>query len=115
MGILGIHWIIGTRVNDCSHLLCHIYSVLIFQFLGTESLETCVILIFSALSFFDVLLVSGNNTPLTIVVVMQLQFANAKLLTINSKTALVLAGFGKVWFSPHRYSLTDSATRVFRR
>ena len=70
---------------------------------------------FSALSFSNVLLVSGNNTPLTIVVVMQSRFANAKLLTINSKTTLVLAGFGKVCFSPHSDSLTDSATRLFRR
>lgn len=62
---------------------------------------------FSTLSFFDVLPVSGNNTPLTIVVVMQLRFANSKLLTINLKTALVLAGFGKVCFSPHSDSLTD--------
>ena len=70
---------------------------------------------FSAMSFFDVLLVSGNNTPLTIVVVTKLRFDNPKLLTINSKTALVLAGFGKVCFSPHSDSLTDSATRLFRR
>ena len=95
--------------------MCHIHLVLVFQFLGTESLETCVILISMLCLFFDVLLVSGNNTPLTFVVVMQLRFANAKLLTINSKTALVLAGFSKVCFSSHSDSLTDSATRLFRR
>ena len=39
MGILGIHWIAGTRVNDCSPL-CHIHSDLNFQLLGIESLET---------------------------------------------------------------------------
>ena len=70
---------------------------------------------FSALSFSDILLVSGNNTPLTTVVVKQLRFANAKSLTINSKTTLVLAGFGNVCFSPHSDSLTDSASRLFCR
>jgi hypothetical protein len=42
MGILGIHWIAGTRVNDCSPLfMSYSLSLKIFhwQFLGTESLE----------------------------------------------------------------------------
>ena len=48
-GDLGIHWIAGTKVGDCSLIIRHIHSVLIFQFLEIESLEMCVSVFFLVL------------------------------------------------------------------
>jgi hypothetical protein len=53
-----------------------------------------------ALSFFDVLLVSGNNAPLTAVVVMQFAICYCRVTNhIISKATLVLAGFGNYFFA----------------
>lgn len=70
---------------------------------------------FSALSFFKILLVSGNNAPLTAVVVIRSAIWLCTAADyIISKATLVLAGFGTV-FSLYNNTLTDSTTRLFCR